>query len=580
MKISIKKNIGIEFIVSVLMLTAQIRAQGPLVSYYYHPETKLIFAQCYVYMEGGTQHQIPFLPVISENLQRAPLGTQNYQKDIDIQGQLVFIGSGIILDEKRNDYKGRKEDYTIGEIDVSQKMVLFSIQCPDSLEKQYEDKISLENRIKEAEKRGAAAVVLFSRKHDYPFLYARYDHEGNIPQIPVITISKSSFIQIMASAGQNGKSILEEWKKKEKPPQSKALISKLALKIEGSFDQVENDHFLFCFRENTIPKKQMNKLVEINEKAIQFIFNYFKSMEKPQWQKKMNVYFRDYDSKLFYTHHWGRGLASSEGIFMVHQGEIPDFGLAVHENTHLYTDENWGNETSSFMSEGIAKYLQALAEDKDENHLAVIKFLKNQELFPLEELLIHQIGMSGPKTTVGYPAAGSFTGFLVHSYGKDKFKKAYILEGRPRAEKEKKDTWKEVYEKDIQTLESLWLEWVVNEYQIEKNLLEKHFDRIAAIRQKKKEREALKPKRRDFPLYEGTYIWREMDKEFSIEIEQDALFMKIHGMPGTTARLIPVEKHEFRLEGGPTNGQTMIFHMDEKGEVIKATMGDFEFMRQ
>lgn len=574
------KNRVIWIILCALILVPQIQAQGPLVSYYYHPAAELNFAECYVYMEGGTRRKIRFLPVISMNFQRAPLGIQNYQKDIDIRGQLVFTGSGIILDEKRNDYRGRKENYTMGEIDVLEKIVLFSIQCKDSLKKQYEEKVSLEYRIAEAEKRGAAAVVLFSRKEDYPFLYVQYNSEEHIPRIPVITITKSSFCQIMTSTGKNGESILEDWEKEGKLPLSQVLISKLSLKIKGDFGRIENDHFLFCFRENYIPREQMTMLVELNEKAVQFIFNYFSPMEKPVWKKKMNVYFRDYDSKLFYTHHWGRGLASHEGVFMVHQGEIPDFGLAVHENTHLYTDENWGEETSSFMSEGIAKHLEALAEDKNKNHLAVIEFLKNQELFPLEELLIHQIGMTGMKTTVGYPAAGSFAGFLINSYGKEKFRKAYILEGRSREEKDKKNTWQEVYEKDIQTLESQWLKWLVDEYPVEKNLLQKHFERIKGLRQKNKEMEALKPKPDDFFLYEGTYIWREMDKEFSIEIDGEALFMKIRGMPDMNARLIPVEKHGFRLEGGPASGQTMIFHMDEKGKVIKATMGDFEFIRK
>ncbi|MFW6129252.1 MAG: hypothetical protein ACOC6P_03280 [Candidatus Aminicenantaceae bacterium] len=108
MKIQALKNRGIWIILCALILVPQIRAQGPLVSYYYHTDSELNFAECYVYMEGGTRQKIRFLPVISMNFQRAPLGTWNYQKDIDIRGQMVFTGSGIILDEKRNDYRGRK----------------------------------------------------------------------------------------------------------------------------------------------------------------------------------------------------------------------------------------------------------------------------------------------------------------------------------------------------------------------------------------------------------------------------------------------------------------------------------------
>jgi len=580
MKILIKCKNRILLIFFGFLFVAQILAQGPLVSYYYQPATELDFAECHVYMEGGSKLRIPFMPVISRNFQRAPLGTQNYRRDIDIQGQLVFIGSGVVLNEKRNDYQGRREDYSIGEIDVTGKIVLFSIECTDSLIEKYDDKVSLEQRITEAETRGAKAAVLFTRKDDYPFLFVQYQEEEHIPSLPVITITRNSFEQIMASAGRNDESILEDWEKQGKIPKSEVLISKLVLNIEGRFDQVQNDHFLFCFRKKYIPRKQMNELVKINERSVKFIFDFFESVEKPEWDKRMNVYFRDYDSKLFYTHHWGRGLACQEGVFMVHQGEIPEFGLAVHENTHLYTYINWTDETCSFMGEGIAKHLEALAENKNQDHLAVMEFLKNQELFPLEELLIHQIGMSGLKTTVGYPATGSFVGFLIEQYGLKKFRQAFILEGRSWKEKNQKDTWQEVYDKSIFSLETEWLQWLVDHFQGTKEILDAHLNRISELRKSKKEKEALKPSPNEFPQYEGIFIWKEMGKEFSIEIQEGSLLMKIPGFDNMNARLIPVEKHGFRLTGGPVHGQTMIFHMDEEGRVINATMGDFKFVRK
>ncbi len=580
MKILLKCKNRILLIFFSFLFVAQVPAQGPLVSYYYQPNTKLDFAECYVFMEGGSKLRIPFMPVVSRRFQRAPLGTHNYTQDITIQGQLVFIKSGVVLNDKRNDYQGRKEDYSIGEIDVTGKIVLFSIECADSLIEKYDDKVSLEQRITEAETRGAKAAVLFTKKNDYPFLFVQYQEEEHIPSLPVITITRSSFERIMASAGRNGESILEDWEKQGKIPNSEVLISNLALKIEGQFDRVENDHFLFCFRKKYIPRKQMNELVKINERSVKFIFDFFESVEKPEWDKRMNVYFRDYDSKLFYTHHWGRGLACQEGVFMVHEGEIPEFGLAVHENTHLYTYTNWTDETSSFMGEGIAKHLEALAENKNQNHQAVMEFLKNQELFPLKELLMHQIGMSGLKTTVGYPAAGSFVGFLIEQYGLKKFKKAFILEGRSWKEKNQKDTWQEVYNKSIPDLETEWLQWLIDNFQGSKETVDAHFNRIAELRRIKEEKQALKPSPHEFPRYEGTYVLENLGKEVRIQMEKEKLLMKFPGSFDLTSQLIPVEEHGFRLQGGPVHGQTMIFHMDENGKVTKATMGDFEFIRK
>ncbi len=53
------------------------------------------------------------------------------------------------------------------------------------------------------------------------------------------------------------------------------------------------------------------------------------------WDKSFVAYFRDFDSKLCYVRHWGRGLAAPFGVFMVFGGSVPDFGLAAHENTHM-----------------------------------------------------------------------------------------------------------------------------------------------------------------------------------------------------------------------------------------------------
>ncbi len=563
-----------------VLICGRASSQGPLVSYYYQQATELQFGKCCIYFEGGSEQRIPFLPVITRGCQRSPLGTRNYQQDIKVRGQLAFAGVGIVLNnETRNDYCGRRGDYTTGEIDVSNKIVLFSIEYSDSLKEKYKKLVSLEHRIAEAERRGAEAVVLFSRKDDFPFLYAQYDSVGKIPHIPVITIMKSSFEKIMASAGEDGQSMLGEWENNAIPT-SRVLISRLSLQLKGCFNRVESEHFLFCFREKTIPETQMKELVQINEKAVRFIFDFFSSIEKPRWDKKMNVYFRDFDSKVFYTHHWGVGLASKEGVFMVHYGKIPDFGLAVHENTHLYTYANWGEEASSFMAEGIAKHLEALSGDKNRNHLAVLHFMGNNELFPLEELITYHLGMSGLKTTVGYPATGSFTGFLIDSYGLEKFKCAYILEGRGQEEKENKGTWMRVYEKPLETLESEWLYWLVRRFNGDEKMLKSHFKHIETLRKMKKEMEAQKPKPETFPLYEGVYIWKSMGREFSIQIEKGKLLMKVQGAPDMTAQLVPAELHGFCLNGGPASGQIMKFHLDDKGKVIKASMGKFEFIRK
>jgi hypothetical protein len=164
---------------------------------------------------------------------------------------------------------------------------------------------------------------------------------------------------------------------------------------------------------------------------------------------------------------------------MIYPGGTPDMGLAVHENTHALIGLNWGN-SSSFLAEGLGRYAEAQATEKDMNHLRVVDFLKTGRLFPLKEMLTFRIGTGGLKTEVGYPASGSFVDFLIRSYGLQALKKAYQLEARSSADREKDDTWQKVYQRPIQDLEKEWLEWLKMKFKIDEDSVAAHLKKSAA----------------------------------------------------------------------------------------------------
>jgi hypothetical protein len=427
-------------------------AQGPKTSYYYNPATELSWAQCYLYQQGGSRQKIQFLPVIN-NSSRAPSGTNKYSKDIDVNGPIVFIGNGIVKENICDSYVGYRTDYTYADIDVTGKIVMFCYDFPDSIMEQLKEDVPLTSCISEAASRKASAVILFSYKEEYPFLMA------DIPDIPVISITRNSAINILASAGRDGESIFKEWEESGKPPKSEELISKIELKIQGHFDKVETENFMFRFRKALISEKEMEEIIQVNEKSVRFLLDCFKD-EQLTWEKVFIVYFRDYDAKLFYTHHWGKGLACDVGIFIVHEGGVPNFGLAVHENTHQLIGSNWSGSTS-FMIEGVAMYAEALATDKDKNHLKTVQFLKENKLFPLKEMLTFSIGMPGLETEVAYPASGSFVDFLIKSYGLKTFKSIY------RNERKEEDSWQTIFGKSLSDLEEEWLDWLAKQYKID-----------------------------------------------------------------------------------------------------------------
>jgi hypothetical protein len=264
---------------------------------------------------------------------------------------------------------------------------------------------------------------------------------------------------------------------------------------------------------------------------------------------------------------------------MVHLGGEPKFSLAVHENTHIYTGLNWCENTSSFLSEGIAKHVEAEATDPDQDHRLVVEFLKRKELFPLAELITHNIGLPGPKTRVGYPAAGSFTGFLLEKYGLETYKEFYRSAGVEDKEESETDRWQKTFKKQLEELELEWLNWLATRYRIEEKYMNDHFEHLREYRRLREEIEADKPGPEEWPQYTGIYEWMEMGKTFEIRIDEEALIMVSADMPDVKIELIPVVKNGFRMKGGPMDGAVLIFKFDDD-VITEAHLGDFTFIRK
>lgn len=538
----------------VLLISLPLQAQGPRTAYYFHPATVLAWAECHIGLKGGSEQRLPFLPVILTGFQRAPLGTDNYSRDIQVEAPLVFAGNGIFKKDIWDCYRGRRDDYTIGEIDLAGKGVLFCYDFPDKIQEKAGKDVQLNKRIAEAAVRKAAAVVLFSFKNEYPFLMVSYDREEAIPRIPVISITRTSASSILQSAGLDAESLFKQWEETGNPPESSVLITRLRLTIKGAFDKVETKNFLVRFRAGEISRETMQKIADVNEKSLRFLFGLFKDDQELRWKKLLTVYFSDYDSKLFYTHHWGSGLASDEGVFMVHRGEVPDIGLAAHENVHILSKLNWGDSTS-FMNEGVGKYAEVMATDENRNDLQTLAFLKENKLFPLEDMLGFQIGITGLKTDVGYPGAGSFVSFLIRSYGLQAFKEAFRLEKRNFEEKASQDTWQKAYRKSIQDLEKEWLTWLVERYKVDKKNLEAHLEKVS---QAKKSVE-LSPELLD--SFAGEYELPQAGR-VSITRKDGRLFIQLGGLGPT--EIVPESENVFKVKGFDAS---LTFIRDEKGEV-------------
>jgi hypothetical protein len=218
----------------------------------------------------------------------------------------------------------------------------------------------------------------------------------------------------------------------------------------------------------------MQRIAELNEESLRFLRETLQGDEPLRWERLTTVSFPGFDSKLFYTSHVGRGLASQEGVFNVFAGGVPDYSLIVHENMHILAGINWSRNTTSFLNEGIAMHMEALATERDGNHRQTAAFLETGNMFPLESMTTFDIGIPGLKTEVAYPASGCFTGFLLDTYGVAPFKEVFALEGRPPEDREEDDSWTRVYGKPIRALERDWLHWLATEHGVSHDIVHQH----------------------------------------------------------------------------------------------------------
>jgi hypothetical protein len=473
--------VGFVLTKALLLASVTLGAQGPRISHFFHPATEVPWADGVVYQAGGSRQKLPFMPLVATGLYRAPMGTANLTKDVAIDGPLVFIGNGIVHGDDWNSYVGRTEDGSRGDIDVSGKVVLFSYDAPDAVQAEYGRAVPLRERIREAASRGAAAVALFSTRFDHPWISVEYA-EAEAPDIVSIVLSRQSVLDLFAASGAFDDQVLERWGETRAPPESNELITRMRIRMDGAFETIETENFVFRYPRGAYGRDVMRQIAELNERSLAFLRNTLQEGEPPRWDRLTNVSFPGFDAKLFYTAHEGRGLASQAGVFNVFAGEVPDFGLIVHENTHILSG-GWASNTTSFLTEGIAMHMEALATDGARNHRRTAAFLEAGDLFPLESMTTFQIGLPGLKTEMAYPASGSFTGFLIDTWGLARFRDVFALEGRVPEEREADDSWIRAYGKQFRELERGWLEWLAAAHEVSPEAVRAYHERAENARQ-------------------------------------------------------------------------------------------------
>jgi len=418
----LKSSLFCTLLLSVAILG---KAQGPEIPYFYNSNTTLSWASAAVTFKSGSAMKVPFFPVVKTS--RCPFGTGDYSRDINIEAKVFYVSNlGTYFSTQ-----SRKEN-------VTGKAVLLGYN-------KSVDTLSLVDAIYHFAKNGAAMVVLYYPNEQYP--YKRFFNTVlDSIDIPIVTVSNKSANDILTAAGYDIDELTEKLRN-GLYPKAAELICSFRLNVKGVFSTMSSQYSLIRFNRELIDSLVIQGTLKINDDACAFLLGLFKPLN-PKLEQQRITYFSDYDEKLFFTSHFGSGLAAANGIYSVLGAIAPSYELAVHELTHKLFSSNW-NGNCSFLSEGIAMYAQDMSIESNANNVATYSYLRNNELMPLSKMVNMDIG-EDDNTKMGYYASGSFVQFIIEKWGQKAFLELW------KTDRE----WKQIYGKSLTELEQEWHNWL------------------------------------------------------------------------------------------------------------------------
>lgn len=432
MSANIRKSYLISLTV-ILFYSSICKAQGPELQYFYSERTEVPWSEACIKFKSGSGIKIGFFPLASSK--SAPFGTEGYTKDVQIERPLLFLPS--IL--HRTGFYGEN-------LGISDRFILY---CPD-FEKLAGNESSLNDNINSLIKENVAGIAIFSDEEESPVIdleNIRF-HNG---EIPIIVISRTTAHMLLNAGGYYLESMYNNINS-GKLPTLKEPIYNISISFTGKFNSLQSEFCTIRYNKATLDSTSVADIANNNETALSFLFNLFSEL-KPSKERQLITYFSDYDEKLFYTNHWGKGLAAgSAGIFSIYDPTTNDFALAVHELTHIIFNNNWKRQTS-FLNEGIAMYAEAISVNSNESNRITRNFLEKGSLLPLVKLTELQIGADKEFTQMGYAAAGSFVEFIIKKYGQKTFLELWKSGGK----------WLSIYGKELISLEKEWHNWLINQ---------------------------------------------------------------------------------------------------------------------
>lgn len=222
----------------------------------------------------------------------------------------------------------------------------------------------------------------------------------------------------------------------------------------------ETNHYIFYYQKNSVAERDIEHIVNIQEKAFQKITLFLK-LSKEQLPEHIYYYFysdKEIKKKLMGDDWYAQAIYNKMIVHMLYTDEIKPIG--PHEDTHLLSLPL--GLAIGFIQEGLAEYM--VGHDWYGNNLdqTTREGLKNNFIKFTPELLFMHKGWSdnvdnNENIRYYYALAGSFVEFLIKEFGKNKFLTLYKKLKREYDEENKK-LYSEIFGKDTKGLIKLFIE--------------------------------------------------------------------------------------------------------------------------
>ncbi len=217
----------------------------------------------------------------------------------------------------------------------------------------------------------------------------------------------------------------------------------------------ESQHYIFNVEEGSLADIEIEQIKSRQEAAFSKII---KVLDLKEPSQKISYYFyssRENKAELMGDGWYGQSIYDEFAIHAIYNEQ--DKVVGEHEDTHLLTLQL--GYPVNFLQEGIAEAMVGKSMFGNDHDQVVQNGLRKGLDVNLEDLTATQqawLDTSDEEAEFYYSVAGSFTKYLLETFGFEKFKKLYELNTRDNTREANLEIFKQVYGKQINALAEDW----------------------------------------------------------------------------------------------------------------------------